>query len=779
MVKLKHKTRDRKDCAVTEDIVELKARKLYILSAPPGSGKSTFIANNDLNVYTISADKLRQQVFGSQTAWMDDAGFVTRPYSGQDSRVFKLLRDMLDMRMSEGLTTFIDGTAISDAVRADYTAIAEKYHMPYEILIFNTRKEDIHSQNLKRETRIPPEAVDVYYDRWQQDSKFPFRIIGNQTTIKLINPNQLQSDKIDAIGDVHGMYDELLALIHKMGYVISSGGSVAHPDNRKLLFLGDIIDRGPKSIEVLRFVKKAVQQGHYAILGNHESKLLKLLKDYRLGNAIAPSFSSTLGTFYQFLEQPKEYQEEMQHFLESLPRYYTLDSAGIAFTHANITEFDSMHTPYNIMTYGSAKKSETKPKIDSDTSYYMGWKKRTGSKGNQYKLIRGHIPNLAATNAVFSLEDDQAYDGNLVALPIDIFIANGADWNAFEKTRVKQRCCYNYDHIIAVKRKTQKDLSNLVSQKLINATTSSDGLMTLYKYGAKVFYDSLWDSHKLLLKARGLVLDHTGKIIQHPLDKVFNWKENGTEVDPDRMVSVADKMNGFFACVRRHPYQNGSWLVTTTGSFDSKFVALAESVLAPLRRGIMPYIYKNDQTLMFEIVDPSDPHIIDYSEDKNGAWLIGARGWNWDDAPVIESELDTIAGAIGAHRSFVKVMPFKEVTEWSKQYRGEGFMVRDTENGEFLCKIKTPYYLTKKFLGRMGDKNIRFMFAEPKKFKKGIDEEFYFIVDALTSSMTVKEYGAMENQDKINLVGDIITKYFENNGEDTPNTKKTDRQKLK
>jgi predicted kinase len=763
---------------VTEELIELNARKLYILSGPPGSGKSTFIKNNGLENYTLSSDTFRQQIFGKQSAWLDDSGFVTAPYSGQDGRVFKVLRDILDMRMSEGLTTFIDVTAVSDTVRVDYTSIAAKYHIPYEILIFDTPIEAIHNQNLNREARIPPEGVDDFYAKWQQNSRFPFRKIGSQTKIKLINPNILATDKIDAIGDVHGMYDELRTLIHKMGYTIDERSRITHPDNRKLLFLGDVIDRGPKSIEVLSFMRSAVNQGHYAILGNHESKLLKLLKDYRLGNAITPSFTSTLETFYKFLAQPKEYQEEMHNFLSGLPRYYTLDNAGIAFTHANITDFDPFHTPYNKMTYGTAKRGNGKQKLDSDASYFMGWKKRSETKGNHYKLIRGHIPNLSATDAVFSLEDEQAYDGNLVALPIDRFISDGADWRAFEKDRVKQSCQYNYDKVIAPRREIQKELVALAGQKLVNTTVSSDGLMTLYKYGAKVFYDNLWNEHRLLTKARGLVLDHTGKIIQHPFDKVFNWKENGTEVDPDRMVSVADKMNGFFACVRRHPYQSGAWLVTTTGSFDSKFVALAEQVLAPLRRGIMPYLYKNDQSLMFEIVDPSDPHIIDYQEDTHGAWLIGARGWNWDDTPVKETELDTIANTIGAHRSFVKEMTFKEVSDWSKQYRGEGFMIRDSESGEHLCKIKTPYYLTKKFLGRMGDKNIRFMFAEPKKFKKGLDEEFYFIVDAITSITNVKEYGAMENQDKINFVGMIIADYFEVGGAN-PDTKKRDKLKVR
>ena len=59
--------------------------------------------------------------------------------------------------------------------------------------------------------------------------------------------------KYDVIGDIHGCYDEMIALIEKLGYSLSSGFPV-HPENRTLVFLGDLTDRGPKSLEVVEFV---------------------------------------------------------------------------------------------------------------------------------------------------------------------------------------------------------------------------------------------------------------------------------------------------------------------------------------------------------------------------------------------------------------------------------------------------------------------------------------------------------------------------------------------
>ena len=57
------------------------------------------------------------------------------------------------------------------------------------------------------------------------------------------------------IGDVHGHYKTLLALTEKL------------PQNAKLIFVGDLIDRGPQSMEVVKFVRES---GYLCVMGNHE-----------------------------------------------------------------------------------------------------------------------------------------------------------------------------------------------------------------------------------------------------------------------------------------------------------------------------------------------------------------------------------------------------------------------------------------------------------------------------------------------------------------------------
>lgn len=80
---------------------------------------------------------------------------------------------------------------------------------------------------------------------------------------------------LDLVGDVHGEIDALHALLARLGY----DGAGRHPDGRRLVFLGDLIDRGPDSPAVLELVRGFVAAGRaQCVLGNHE---LNLLRDIR------------------------------------------------------------------------------------------------------------------------------------------------------------------------------------------------------------------------------------------------------------------------------------------------------------------------------------------------------------------------------------------------------------------------------------------------------------------------------------------------------------------
>ena len=78
---------------------------------------------------------------------------------------------------------------------------------------------------------------------------------------------------IDVIGDIHGHADKLRALLSRLGYE-QSGGVYGSPD-RRAIFIGDLIDRGPAIGEVIEIVAGMLRAGAAQIvMGNHEFSAL-------------------------------------------------------------------------------------------------------------------------------------------------------------------------------------------------------------------------------------------------------------------------------------------------------------------------------------------------------------------------------------------------------------------------------------------------------------------------------------------------------------------------
>jgi hypothetical protein len=74
----------------------------------------------------------------------------------------------------------------------------------------------------------------------------------------------------DVIGDIHGEADKLEALLARLGYTDSSAGWKP-PQGHIAIFVGDLIDRGPKQVETVQTVRRMVDAGHaHCVLGNHE-----------------------------------------------------------------------------------------------------------------------------------------------------------------------------------------------------------------------------------------------------------------------------------------------------------------------------------------------------------------------------------------------------------------------------------------------------------------------------------------------------------------------------
>ncbi|MCU0923947.1 MAG: metallophosphoesterase [Burkholderiaceae bacterium] len=139
----------------------------------------------------------------------------------------------------------------------------------------------------------------------------------------------------DVIGDVHGQGGKLRLLLQRLGY-FKAGGRWHRPDGRQAVFVGDLIDRGPEQLEVLRLVREMVDQGAaQVVLGNHEFNAIGFAQCDERGGYLRPRSEKNLKQHAAFLQavgfDSAEHRAWVDWFRE-LPM--ALDLGGIRVVHA-------------------------------------------------------------------------------------------------------------------------------------------------------------------------------------------------------------------------------------------------------------------------------------------------------------------------------------------------------------------------------------------------------------------------------------------------------------
>lgn len=278
--------------------------------------------------------------------------------------------------------------------------------------------------------------------------------------------------------------------------------------------------------------------------------------------------------------------------------------------------------------------------------------------------------------------------------------------------------------------------------------------LSVLKYARSVFYENRFDN--ALLEMRGIVLDPHHQIIIRPFNKVFNYSERiaansryPIHIADEHRLNAVVKVNGFLGCCtyvqlpEHHPSHGADFdnqiLYSTTGSLDSDFAKLVQRHCAQYQA--LFHAYPN-HTFMFEITDPSDVHII---QETFGETLIGIRNVATGEQ-FTEAKLDQIAQQHGIARpQTIRNISFGELKALLKTVEHEGFMVFDADTGEMLFKLKSPYYLISKFLGRSNEGNIG-----RKLDKRHVDEEYYPLIDHIREHQAT--FNAMSEQEKIAFI---------------------------
>ncbi|MFI4853947.1 MAG: metallophosphoesterase [Phycisphaerales bacterium JB065] len=149
--------------------------------------------------------------------------------------------------------------------------------------------------------------------------------------------------RFDIVGDLHGCADEFRALIQKLGYTLDDPQDefgapslvwAGDGPPRRLALVGDLVDRGPASVAILKIVRRAVNDGAaLAVIGNHDDKLRRWLK----GNCVTIKHGLET-TIAEFDREPESFREAALDFLDELPEMLTLDEGRLIVTHASYRE---------------------------------------------------------------------------------------------------------------------------------------------------------------------------------------------------------------------------------------------------------------------------------------------------------------------------------------------------------------------------------------------------------------------------------------------------------
>lgn len=193
--------------------------------------------------------------------------------------------------------------------------------------------------------------------------------------------------KIDFIGDIHGHADELVLLLDQLGYN-NSKGYFSHPEGRKVVFVGDFIDRGPKIKETLEIVKGMCDcSTAEAVMGNHEyNAILFHTKNKKEGGYFRvhgfKEINQHLETLKQFQHNGIEWQMYIEWF-KTLPLFIDSEHYGVVHAYWNKEHIDYLNlNPINL------NEEWLKKLTDENTIEYKIVEELL--KGKEFKLPEGY-----------------------------------------------------------------------------------------------------------------------------------------------------------------------------------------------------------------------------------------------------------------------------------------------------------------------------------------------------------------------------------------------------
>ncbi len=322
---------------------------LVVLIGPSGSGKSTFARKHFLPTEVLSSDDCRGMVSDDEN---DQA--VT-------NEAFEVLHFVAAKRLALGRLTVIDATNVQPEARKPLVHLARQYHCLPVAVVLNLPERLCQDRNrLRAERAFGPHVVRQQLSQLRRSLRGLGRE-GFRHVFVLESPEEVEAATVeraplwndkrdehgpfDIIGDVHGCADELEALLQRLDYEaiapcsedpVWGNWTFVHPAGRKAIFVGDLVDRGPRMLDCVRLVRNMIHCGSaLCVPGNHDMKLMRKLrgKDVQITHGLANSLAE-IDALPEEIREP--FCKGAADFLDGLVSHYVLDDGKLVVAHAGM-----------------------------------------------------------------------------------------------------------------------------------------------------------------------------------------------------------------------------------------------------------------------------------------------------------------------------------------------------------------------------------------------------------------------------------------------------------
>ncbi|WP_317229388.1 polynucleotide kinase-phosphatase [Clavibacter sp. MX14-G9D] len=397
----------------------LPRMSLVLLVGASGSGKSTFARTHFGPYEVLSSDVFR--------------GLVSNDENDQSATpaAFEALRHVASQRLRAGLLTVIDATNVQAESRRSLVQLARDHDVLPVAIVLDVPVGVCVERNAARTDRdFGASVVKRQHDQLQRSLKGLGRegfrkvhvlrgveeVAAARFTVEpLLNDRRSERGPFDAIGDVHGCRAELETLLQQLGYAIrrdERGRPVdaEHPEGRRAVFLGDLVDRGPDTPGVLRLAMGMVRAGHaLAVPGNHEAKLVRALQGKKV--TVAHGLGESLA---QLAEEDEAFRIDVERFCRELVSHLVLDGGDLVVAHAGLIE------AYHGRASGRVRSFALYGDTTGETDEYglpvrLPW---AADYRGSATVLYGHVPTLEAewVNGTMCLDTGCVFGGKLSAL---------------------------------------------------------------------------------------------------------------------------------------------------------------------------------------------------------------------------------------------------------------------------------------------------------------------------------------------------------------------------